>query len=131
MSRTGTARETGVLRTDGRGRLVVRTVMVRVTAGPDAGREARLESGSLFVGSSAESDLRLGDPTVSRHHAELALLSSGVRIRDLSSKNGTFYRGARIEALEASFGAWADDEGDGADYVEELRRGMERRLTVR
>ena len=51
--------------------------------------------------------------------------------RALDRTYGTTPQRERIEALEASFGAWADHEGDGADYVEELRRGMERRLTVR
>lgn len=33
-----------------------------------------------------------------------------------------------INGLDASFGAWADHDGDGASYVEGLRRGMARRL---
>jgi len=34
----------------------------------------------------------------------------------------------RLEALEQSFGAWADRDVDGVVYVERLRRGMARRL---
>ncbi|QBI20223.1 ribbon-helix-helix domain-containing protein [Egibacter rhizosphaerae] len=51
--------------------------------------------------------------------------------RALDRTYGTTPQRERIEALEASFGAWADHEDDAADYVHELRRGMERRLTVR
>ncbi len=34
-----------------------------------------------------------------------------------------------LRALDASFGAWADRDFDGARYVEALRSGAARRLT--
>lgn len=88
---------TGVLGTDAGGKLVLRRVTVRVVSGPDRGSEVRLEAGTLLVGSHPEADLVLTDGTVSRYHAELALLPEGVRVRDLKSTNGTFV-GDSIEA---------------------------------
>ncbi|MFO0560550.1 MAG: FHA domain-containing protein [Polyangiales bacterium] len=87
---------TGVLMTDERGTLVVRRVRVRVTSGPDRGREALLEAGTLLVGTHADNDLVLRDPAVSKYHLELALVAGGVRVRDLGSETGTLVGGARI-----------------------------------
>jgi len=89
---------TGVLGTDGGGKLVLRRVIVRVVSGPDRGKDVRLEAGTLLVGSHPEADLVITDGTVSRYHAELALLPEGVRVRDLKSTNGTFVADSRIES---------------------------------
>lgn len=51
--------------------------------------------------------------------------------RALDRTYGTKKHRDRIDALEASFGAWSDRDDDGAEYVEKLRRGMERRLSSR
>jgi len=90
---------TGMLATDNGGALVVRRVLVRVVSGPDRGQERLLESGTLMCGSHPDADLVLSDTTVSRYHAELALLPEGVRVRDLRSTNGTFVGDSRIEAI--------------------------------
>jgi hypothetical protein len=87
---------TGVLMTDERGTLVVRRVRVRVTSGPDRGREALLEAGTLLVGTHADNDLVLRDPAVSKYHLELALVAGGVRVRDLGSESGTLVSGTKI-----------------------------------
>src|SRR6185503_18476095 len=42
------------------------------------------------------SDVPIFDVSISREHAELALLADGVRIRDLGSTNGVFVNGARV-----------------------------------
>lgn len=88
---------TGILGTDA-GPTEARPVIVRVTTGTERGIEKRLESGTLSVGSSPDADLVLTDSTVSRYHAELALLAQGVRVKDLGSTNGTFVGDSRIEA---------------------------------
>jgi adenylate cyclase len=63
----------------------------------DGGSEVRLVPGRGFiVGRSAGCDLPLRDPTVSRRHAELTVVESGLRIRDFGSTNGTFVNGARV-----------------------------------
>ena len=56
----------------------------------------------LIVGRAPSSDIPIFDPTISRRHAEVQIdeRSSGVRVRDLGSSNGTFLNGARVEAPE-------------------------------
>lgn len=65
------------------------------------------------VGSATDCDLRLADPTISRHHAEIRVAPGErleVEIVDLSSRNGTFVAGRRISTervtppAEISFG---------------------------
>ncbi len=68
---------TGVLFTDPTGGLVVRRVRVRVTSGPDRGREALLEAGTLLVGTHTDNDLILRDPHASKYHLEIALVAGG------------------------------------------------------
>lgn len=89
---------TGMLATDAGGTMVVRRVLVRAVSGVDRGQERVLEAGTMLLGSHPEADLVLRDSTVSRYHAELALLPEGVRVRDLRSTNGTFVGDSRIEA---------------------------------
>jgi DNA-binding NtrC family response regulator len=82
--------------TDPNGGLVVRRVRVRVTGGPDRGREALLEAGTLLVGTHPDNDLVLRDPMVGKYHLELALVAGGVRVRDLGAEGGTFVTGYKV-----------------------------------
>lgn len=95
---------TGILGTDA-GPSETRPALVRVTTGAERGAERRLEAGTLTVGSSPDADLVLTDGTVSRYHAELALLPQGVRVKDLGSTNGTFVGDSRIESAILQPGA--------------------------
>ena len=70
-----------------------------VSAGPDKGQRAEVESASLVIGTAANSDLRLTDDTISRHHCEISVRGGRYVIRDLQSTNGTRVEG--IEILEA------------------------------
>ena len=63
-----------------------------------------LERGSATVGSAGSADLRLEDRAVSRQHAVLELLPGAVRVRDLGSRNGTLYLGARIDVATVPLG---------------------------
>ncbi len=63
-----------------------------------------LERGSLTVGSGSTSDLRLDDKAVSRQHVVLELLPGALRVRDLGSRNGTKYLGARIDVATVPLG---------------------------
>ncbi len=76
-------------------------LILRVIAGPDAGREAVLESSKEFgIGSAKDNHLPLSDPTVSRAHCTLSVHGRGVRIKDHGSTNGTIVNGTHIfEAL--------------------------------
>ena len=64
------------------------------------GREAALADGENILGRGPESVLWIEDDTVSRAHARIRIASGSVTLEDLSSKNGTFLRGRRIEAPE-------------------------------
>jgi predicted component of type VI protein secretion system len=56
-----------------------------------------LADGEFVIGRSADCQLALDDPLVSRNHAKLMLDSAGVAIEDLGSRNGVRVNGQRIE----------------------------------
>ena len=70
-------------------------VIVRCPAARPA--ELRLSEGTCSVGAGSRCDMVIDDSAVSRSHAELTLVPEGVMVRDLGSRNGTFYMGQRIE----------------------------------
>ncbi|MBF0187682.1 MAG: FHA domain-containing protein, partial [Magnetococcales bacterium] len=54
------------------------------------GSDMAISSGSFVIGRSPEADLRMPDPSISDHHAEIRFSDEGdVFIRDLGSTNGT------------------------------------------
>jgi two-component system response regulator GlrR len=65
----------------------------------------RLSSGRCVVGAGGSADVVVASPTVSRAHVELALAPEGVEVRDLGSRNGTFYLGQRIEKITLTLGS--------------------------
>ncbi|MGQ0507488.1 MAG: sigma 54-interacting transcriptional regulator [Myxococcaceae bacterium] len=67
------------------------------TEGPGKGAELMLSVGTVMLGSAMDCDLIISDPKVSRRHASVELLPGAVRVRDLRSRNGTLYLGAKIE----------------------------------
>ena len=69
---------------------------LRVTEGPDAGREFGLERSAVIGRSARRADLVLHDPEVSRRHASLHLDEDGVSVEDLGSTNGTFVGDERV-----------------------------------
>ena len=92
---------TGVLTTNSGGDVVLRRVTVRVVSGDSRGAERTLEQGTMVIGSHPDADLCITDHTVSRFHAELGLLTDGVRVRDLGSTNGTFVNRAKVTTATA------------------------------
>jgi DNA-binding NtrC family response regulator len=77
-----------------------RPIVLSVVEGPDAGRELRSASPRVAIGTGAENDVVLADPTVSRQHCALERCADGIVLRDLESTNGTFVREVRVrEAL--------------------------------
>jgi DNA-binding NtrC family response regulator len=100
------AGHTDLIVTDPRsGQVQFRAYRVQVVEGPDAGREARLERGSLVVGSAADADLPLQDGAVSRAHLKLVPFPDGVEVTDLESKNGTYSSGMRVLRARLAPGA--------------------------
>ncbi len=74
-------------------------VQVKVSEGPDVGRVHLFSEGKLLIGSDGSCGLELTDAAVSRKHVELELIPGGVRVRDLGSRNGTFYLGAKVDQV--------------------------------
>jgi DNA-binding NtrC family response regulator len=57
------------------------------------------------LGAGAGADVIIQNDTVSRAHVELALAPEGVTVRDLGSRNGTFYLGQRLEKMVLGLGS--------------------------
>ncbi|MFD9394660.1 FHA domain-containing protein [Streptomyces sp. NPDC060000] len=72
---------------------------LHVVAGPDAGGVHLLHGGQVRVGRSADADVPLDDPDVSRLHCAVTLSPDGrVSVADLGSTNGTTLDGAPVQA---------------------------------
>ncbi|CAM5453228.1 FHA domain-containing protein OS=Streptomyces alboniger OX=132473 GN=CP975_13470 PE=4 SV=1 [Streptomyces alboniger] len=70
---------------------------LHVVAGPDAGGVHLLHGGQIRVGRSAEADVPLDDPDVSRLHCAVTLAPDGrVTVADLGSTNGTSVDGREV-----------------------------------
>ena len=87
---------TELLTDDTSGKLLERRYRLRVTAGPDQGKEHALEDGTTRIGTHADNDLVLTDSTVSRHHLEMRVGREGIEVRDLETTTGPKHGGARI-----------------------------------
>jgi DNA-binding winged helix-turn-helix (wHTH) protein len=61
------------------------------------GADVTLAEGDNILGRGEESVLWLDDETVSRRHARIRVEEGKALLEDLSSKNGTFLRGERLE----------------------------------
>lgn len=61
-----------------------------------AGREVDLAAGENVVGRDPAAEVRIDDPTVSRHHARILVEDDGASVEDLDSKNGTFVEGRPV-----------------------------------
>jgi hypothetical protein len=66
--------------------------------GDGGDRVVRLHEGHMDVGRAADATIRLTLPEVSAHHAELQWDGTQLRMRDLSSTNGTEVNGRRVSA---------------------------------
>jgi DNA-binding NtrC family response regulator len=75
-----------------------------VTDGADEGREVALQT-MLEVGTDPSCGLVLTDAAVSRKHLLVSLAHGKVVAKDLGSRNGTFFGGARIREMELPVGA--------------------------
>ncbi|MFI6205357.1 FHA domain-containing protein [Streptomyces sp. NPDC051041] len=77
---------------------------LHVVAGPDAGGVHLLHGGEIRVGRSADADVPLDDPDVSRLHCAVTVAADGrVTVADLGSTNGTTLDGARVDARPVRF----------------------------
>lgn len=65
---------------------------------PLGSRGAMLRTGErvITLGRSPEASILLLDPSVSARHAELVAMDGGIRLADVSSKNGTLHNGTEL-----------------------------------
>jgi S-DNA-T family DNA segregation ATPase FtsK/SpoIIIE len=69
---------------------------LEVTSGRCAGTSIALRPGRLIIGRGPGCDLRLDDPGVSRHHAELRVGAHSLTVLDLGSANGVLLEGRPV-----------------------------------
>jgi DNA-binding NtrC family response regulator len=69
------------------------------------GRAIRIGDAEKIVGTASECDLVLTDDRVSARHFAIRLESSGCRVRDLRSTNGTLYEGSRVSEADVPIAA--------------------------
>ncbi|WP_347404520.1 FHA domain-containing protein [Streptomyces sp. MST-110588] len=75
---------------------------LQVVSGPDAGGVHLLHGGQIRIGRSADADVPLDDPDVSRLHCAVTLEPDGsVLVADLRSTNGTSVDGTEIDERPA------------------------------
>ncbi|WP_407289234.1 FtsK/SpoIIIE domain-containing protein [Streptomyces sp. BP-8] len=73
------------------------TARLRVVSGPDAGGVHLLHGGQIRIGRSADADVPLDDPDVSRLHCTVTVEPDGsVHVADLRSTNGTAVDGGDL-----------------------------------
>jgi DNA-binding NtrC family response regulator len=75
---------------------MARGLRAHVMAGPDSGQTTVVAQPLAILGRSHAADVRLTDPMVSSFHVELSVAPEGIAVRDLESRNGTFYQSARV-----------------------------------
>ncbi len=72
-----------------------------VLSGTEIGRVFKMSKPEMIIGRSEEVSIVIVDPTISRRHAALRVLSPDVVVlEDLGSKNGTFFDGQRVDRIE-------------------------------
>ena len=60
-------------------------------------RSVNLQAGAISIGRAGDNDLHVVDRTVSSHHARIFTYLESSYIEDLSSTNGTYLNGKRIQ----------------------------------
>jgi DNA-binding NtrC family response regulator len=72
---------------------------LEVVRGPDAGLRREIKEPALTIGKGPLAGLRLSDSAVSREHLRIELTSSGLRLSDGGSTNGSWVGGMRVERV--------------------------------
>ena len=70
----------------------------------DSGKRVALGERAVSIGRQAECDIVLGDPNVSRRHAEVRPRGDGFEVADLGSTNGTRVNGVAVKERRLSDG---------------------------
>jgi pSer/pThr/pTyr-binding forkhead associated (FHA) protein len=94
-----------------------------VVSGDRAGRVYALDRTKLLLGRGAEAAISTDDGALSRHYAVFEVHGDGFRVTDLSSTNGVFVNGERVEAVMLSRGDQVDFGSQKCKYiVEEIEK---------
>jgi serine/threonine-protein kinase len=75
------------------------TMLLRIVAGPDAGRTFAIPPEGAIIGRGETATILLADKILSRRHAQVTLDPDGVRIVDLESANGTRVNGQPAQGV--------------------------------
>jgi pSer/pThr/pTyr-binding forkhead associated (FHA) protein len=81
------------------------SALLIVRRGPNSGARFLLDTDVTTVGRHPDADIFLDDVTVSRRHAEFHRHRTAFEVKDLSSLNGTYFDGVRIDTALLSDGA--------------------------
>ena len=103
--------ETGIFRVRSEAQAEVSSSAGGVVGSTDSGQPRLEVGGSAYplmravtrLGRGTDTDIRIEDPSASRHHCEI-VLGSPVVVRDLNSTNGTYVDGARITEVALADG---------------------------
>ncbi|HEY8590557.1 MAG TPA: FHA domain-containing protein [Naasia sp.] len=98
-TRTNTEEQTAI------GALPSGSALLVVRRGPNSGARFLLDSDLTTAGRHPSSDIFLDDVTVSRKHAQFVRHGTVFEVKDLSSLNGTYYDGVRIDTALLTDGA--------------------------
>ncbi len=74
------------------------SALLVVRRGPNSGARFLLDTNTTEVGRHPDADIFLDDVTVSRRHAQFLRNGKSFSVRDLSSMNGTYLQGNRMES---------------------------------
>src|SRR5258708_30331252 len=83
----------------------IRKLRVTILASADAkdqGKTFAFAQDEVRVGSSAETDVPINDPAISREHLTIRLVRDGFLVEDAASTNGTFIGDLAIKAVVAA-----------------------------
>ena len=75
-----------------------------VIAGSNVGEMHKVDRNATVLGRSVDSDIRLIDDGISRHHCRIRIEDGAVVVEDLASRNGTFCNGERFTHHELQDG---------------------------
>lgn len=73
---------------------------IAVVAGPSAGLSLDLTRRETIAGRGEDADLRLADQQASRQHCKFVVRGQEVQVVDLTSTNGTWHNGRRVDQAE-------------------------------
>jgi DNA-binding NtrC family response regulator len=79
--------------------------VIKLVSGSASPEQYRLISGTCRVGAGPDNEIVIDDKAVSRAHVELSLAPEGVHVRDVGSRNGTYYAGQRIQEITLAPGS--------------------------